>query len=413
MGRIEVRGLYTMRLKKIFYCILVLALVLTVTIGCGETSPPEPVATELVPQRANILGSIQVSEILNDVDLIEAYDKVEKDSGDPQTFEDALDQLVEDTGFDLRDFSEVVIFGDINTFGNDTYLGIIAKGTFNQQDFMDRLEDNLDMDLSMSDYKGYELYVWEEEETAFVFLSNTMVVFGAEDAVKDAMDVRKGDRKQVGDTILDTYNQLGDVLIRVVLEFSEELRSDLLEEADAIPEIPFSFEYLADVDTVGLSVNKDEETVGININQHFLSVDSAGDAYNVLSGAFLIFKGMVSDSQIKELLSNKIDLSIVDDSIKLSYEITLSEIEELLIAMLPEDKEATEEAVTEEDGARPAGPKEETQEAVTEEDGARPAGPKEETQEAVTEEDGARPAGPKEETEEAVTEEDGARPAGP
>jgi len=318
------------RLKKVLYCILILVLALTTTTGC-EVEETELAAIELVPQQANIIGGIKLSEILNDTDLIEAYNSAEKDPRDPQTWEDGLDGFVEDVGFDLRDFSEVVIFGDINTFEQDAYLGIILKGTFNKRQFIDRLEDKAELSFSVSDYKGYELYRGKEDEAELAFLSDTMLILGSPEAVKDTIDVRKGDRKRVGGTILDTYNQLGDVLIRFAVEPPEEARNTLQQEIQ--DDIPISFEYLADIDTVGLSVNIKEETIGVHVMAHFLSVDSAEGTYNTLLGALLLFRGMVQEQPIKELLS-KISINITDDSIRIALETSLSEIVEKFVSMV-------------------------------------------------------------------------------
>jgi len=59
------------------------------------------------------------------------------------------------------------------------------------------------------------------------------------------------------------------------------------------------------------------------------ALDWAEDAYNTLSGAVLLFKGMSPDPEIKELL-DKINVSFTDSSVTIAFEITLSEIEQLL-----------------------------------------------------------------------------------
>ncbi len=313
-----------MRLKNMVYCILMLVLVLTVTTGCEE---PEPATIELVPQDANMLGSIQLSEILNDKDLIEAYEEIEKEPGEPQTFEETLDEIIEETGVDPRDFSEAIIFGNLSEFEQDEYIGFVLKGTFNQKQYINRLEDRGNREFVTSDYKGYKLYIDEEDEYGLAFLGNTILLVGSIEAVKDAIDVRKGDRKQISGAILDAYNQLGDVLIKFAFEFPEEARKAILEEPTP-EDIPISFESFADIDILGFALNKEGDTISVYINSHFLSTDSAEDAYNTLSGAILLFKGMAPDPKIKELLS-KLNVSVADDSVEIAFETTLSEIEKM------------------------------------------------------------------------------------
>ena len=103
-----------MHLQKLFSWLLVLVFMSAIVVGC-ETPGTGPglTAIELVPQDANLVANIQISEIINDQDLSDAYAEFESEPGQPQTLEEALDELVNETGIDLRDFSEVVIFADI------------------------------------------------------------------------------------------------------------------------------------------------------------------------------------------------------------------------------------------------------------------------------------------------------------
>jgi hypothetical protein len=148
------------------------------------------------------------------------------------------------------------------------------------------------------------------------------------EAVKDAIDVSKGDREQVGGIILDTYNRLGDALIKFAFELPEEAREALTEEL--VPgEIPISLGAFTDIDMVGFALNKEAETITIQINPHFLNTDSAQDAKDTLSGAISLFRGMLQVPEIKELLG-KIEVSVADSWVTIALEITISEIEGLI-----------------------------------------------------------------------------------
>ena len=314
-----------MDLKKLFSWLLVLVFMSVIVVGCGA---PGLTAIELVPQDANLIANIQLSKIINDRDLRDAYDEAEKEPGQPQTVEEALDELVEETGIDLRDFSEVVIFADITTLEQAGYLGVIVEGTFNETQFIDNIEQEAGEELITSDYKGYGLYTDEGEEFGIAFLSNRVLLLGTMEAVKDAIDVSKGDREQVGGIILDAYNRLGDALIKFAFEVPEEAREALTEEL--VPgEIPISLDPFADIDIVGFAISKRAETITIQINPHFLSTDSAQDAKDTLSGAISLFKGVLQVPEIKELLG-KIEVSVTDSWVTIVLEMTLSEIESLI-----------------------------------------------------------------------------------
>jgi len=293
--------------------------------GCGA---PGLTAMEFVPQDANLIANIQISEIINDRDLRDAYAEFEKEAGQPQTLEEALDELADETGIDLRDFSEVVIFADIATLAQAGYLGVIVEGTFNESQLIDSIEQESGEEFTTSDYKGYRLYTDEGEEFGIAFLTSRVLLLGTMEAVKDAIDVSKGDREQISGIVVDAYNRLGDALIKFAFELPEEAREALTEEL-APGEIPISLDPFADIDIVGFALNKRAETITIQINPHFLSTDSAQDAKDTLSGAISLFRGTLEIPELKELLG-KIEVSATDSWVTIAFEITLSEIEGLI-----------------------------------------------------------------------------------
>jgi len=313
-----------MQLHKLLSCLLVLVLMSATVVGCGVSKT----ATELVPQDANLIAVIQVSKIINDRDLRDAYDEAEKDSGQPQTIEEALDELVEEVGVDLRDCQQAVIFADTTGLAQVAYLGVIIEGSFDEKQFIDNIEEKTGEELTTSDYKGYELYTDEREQFGIAFLSDTMLLLGTPEAVKDAIDVSKGDKKKIGGAILDAYNRLGDALIKFALEFPEEAREALTE--GLVPgEIPISLDSFEDIDILGFAISKEADTLTAKIDAHFLSTDSAQDAKDTLSGAISLFKGTLQVPEMKELLG-KIEVTVADSWVTIALEIMLSEIEKLM-----------------------------------------------------------------------------------
>jgi len=316
--------------KKLFSWLLVLVLMLATVAGCKA---PELTAIELIPQDANLIADIQVSKIINDQDLRDAYDKAKKEPGQPETVEEALNELVKETGIDLRDFYQAVIFADVTTLEQAGYLGLVVKGTFDEKQFIDNIEEKAGEEFTTSDYKGYKLYIDKKEEFGIAFLSDRMLLLGTTRAVKDAIDVSKGDTRQVSGIILDTYNQLGDALIKFAFELPEEAREALA--AELVPgEIPISLEPFANIDILGFALNKEVETITIRINPHFLSTDSAQDARDTLGGIIMFFKGTLQNLEIKELL-DKIEVTLTDSWMTIAFEITLSEIEQLTETFQP------------------------------------------------------------------------------
>lgn len=305
--------------------------ILATTAGCKV---PEQSAIELIPQDANLIAYIQVSKIINDQDLRNACDRAKKEPGQPQTADEALNELDKEMGVDLRDFSEAVMFADVATLEQAGYMGFIIEGTFDEKQFVDNIEEKVGEEFTTSDYKGYKLYIDEEEEFGIAFLSDRMLLLGTTKAVKDIIDVSKGDRKQVSGTVLDAYNRLGDALIKFVFELPEEARKTLTEEP--VPgEIPISLEPLENIDMLGFALNKEAETITTQIIPHFASIDSAEDFKDTISGAISLFKGMLQVPEVEELLG-KTEVSVTDSWVTVAFNLTLSEIEGLTDAFQPQ-----------------------------------------------------------------------------
>ena len=317
--------------KKLFYWLLVLVLISVSAAGCKA---PESTAINFVPEHANLIASIQVSQIVNDQDLRKAYDKAKKGPGQPQTVDEALDKLIEETGIDYRDFSEAVVFAELTKWEQEEYLGIIAEGTIDKNQFIDNVKEKSGEEFTTSDYKGYQLYINEKTDIGIASLTDRMLLLGTTKAVKDAIDVSKGDRKQASVTILDTYNRLGDALIKLAFEFPQEAREALTEDITPA-EVPISLEPLANIDIFGLALSKEADTLSIQINPHFLSKDSAEDARDALNGTISLFKGILQEPEIKELLG-KIAVTVTDSWVSITFEITLSEIEKLIETFQPQ-----------------------------------------------------------------------------
>ena len=100
--------------KKTLFIVFMAALLVSLLVGCGgeETTPA---AIKLVPQKANMIGLIDLSQIISDEDIAELYDE-------------ALDLAMEEIGLDLRDFREGLMFGEVSeATGDMDYFGIMVK----------------------------------------------------------------------------------------------------------------------------------------------------------------------------------------------------------------------------------------------------------------------------------------------
>jgi hypothetical protein len=191
-----------------------------------------------------------------------------------------LAQVEEEAGIDLRDFSEVLIFGD---FESEDYLGAIVKGDFDQTILIDSIENAVGEELSASDYKGYQIYNIPDQEMAICFLSSNTILGGSRAAVKDAIDVKEG-APSLGKPTYDTYSVLGDAWVKVAAEVPAEAMDEMPEE------LPPGFNTFLDIQAIGLSFNKVGVNLSLQLKLLFPNSANAEDA----KGAFDALKGMLA-----------------------------------------------------------------------------------------------------------------------
>ena len=239
-------------LLVVFAIILLASLLAT---GCTGRQPVP--LTDPVPSTANLIASVKINEILGDPDIAQAYEDAEKDPDMPQTLDEALDEMEEETGIDLRDFDDAVVFADIEA--EDGYWGAYITGAVEEEELIEAIEQEIGQELSHEEYRGYDIYVDPAGETAVCFLDDTSFLVGAVDAVEDAIDAATGYVPGLEGPVLTLYEALGDVWVRVALEPPEETVEDIQEEA------PFNTDMLGSVEAVGASLKKTGDVVAVDL----------------------------------------------------------------------------------------------------------------------------------------------------
>jgi len=321
--------------KVILLLLMVLLLVVSPLIGCSNSSGGVTNPIGLVPKKANVVGQVDLSKILQDKDLTGIYDKVPKDPSYPQTFEDALAKLKEEYNIDLKSFQEGVFFGDISgSTEQGNYSGVIVKGAFNKSDLITAIQSAAGMELSTIKYKDYEIYTDESEETAIAFLSDNMFVMGAMQPVKDVIDVKKGDGSALSGTLLDTYNKLGDALIKVAVAVPPGVAEGQLGQSAS--------QYLGDlsafekVESAGMTLSKNNESVALDVKLCCADSDSAQSIEQSIDGLITLVKFLMAMSedqqqnQALDTLLNKVEVGRSDSCVNITVNATLAEIEGLI-----------------------------------------------------------------------------------
>ncbi len=306
--------------RKVVFLFLAIALVagLSAVLGCEtEKAQKEGIAAiDLVPRTANIAASVDLNRIFADDDVLDIINEIAANLEEPKTVDELLELVIEETGIDLRDFSEVLIFGD---FESEDYFGAIAKGDFDQAALIGAIESAVGEELSPSDYKGYQIYNIPDQEMAICFLNSNTILGGSRAAVKDAIDVNEG-APSLDKPIYDTYNALGQSWIKLAMEMPAEAM-------EVIPdELPPGLDTFLAMQTIGLSFNKVGVNLSLQLKLLFLNSANAEDA----KGAFDALKGMLAfipdlPGEVTEIV-DRLNVEQSGSWLTVSFEATKAEI---------------------------------------------------------------------------------------
>jgi hypothetical protein len=321
-------------MKRIIVLLLmVLLLVVSPLIGCSSGGVTNPIG--LVPKKANMVGQVSLSKILQDNDLWGIYNNNYKYA--PQTFDDARTIFEDDFNMDLKSFQQGIVFADVSQPSDgSTYWGVIVEGTFNKNDLIKAIR-SWPISWRTIKYKDYDIYTYEPykaEDNVFAFLSDNMLVIGTMQPVKDVIDVKKGDAKALSGELLDTYNKLGNALIKVAMAVPPNVGEGKLGES--------ATRYLGDlsafdkVKSVGMTLSKNDKSVALDVKLCCTDSDSAQSIEQTINGliTFAQFLTGMSENQQQnqalDTLLNKVKVTRSDTCVSINITATLTEIEDLI-----------------------------------------------------------------------------------
>jgi hypothetical protein len=204
---------------------------------------------------------------------------------------------------------------------------VIAEGTFNEQTFTQNIQTKTGITLTNADYKGYKLYsisAGTDENLDMVFFSGSTMVFGSDLAVKDCIDVKKGDSKPISGGVLDTFSKLGSSSMRTASSVPANTEQNLENQIPAGSAI--SSVKLPKLDLLGFSINKGAQDVSISLQLHFPDNASAQDARDTISGAVSVLKGTTVNTDLKTLLG-QIQYNVSDVWLNMSSKTSMQNLQ--------------------------------------------------------------------------------------
>lgn len=317
--------------KKIIVLFVLVALVVVPLAGpaCGpERGIP---AAELVPQRASLVADINLFRIFSDADAVNALNDAFAQFGDSQTLEELVEEVKQETGIDLRDFSKVVIFGDEDL---DSYGGAILKGDFDPEDLAAIIEKGADGEVTTSSYRGYTLHLIKQDdgESAVCLLDDNTIALGTTVAVEDVVDVKEGGAGLSG-PVFEVYSGMDDAWLRMTAQVPEEGLSDGI----GAEESPINLAFLQDLQAAGLSFDKSGQAISLQFELYFKTTEAAAEAGKAIE-SLINLATLLPDVSPESLdMLKKIGVSVSGLFLTVSLDTTLAEIENLKEAMNMEE----------------------------------------------------------------------------
>lgn len=341
---------YKRVLTRLIGILLVCGLLLT---GCATTKPAPPTlpsAPLFVPQKADLIGKIELASIRDDKDFINLYEEIAAQNTHlPRTWSAALNEVQHETGVDPRDFSEAIVFADASTLieamtspqGSIPYCGALVTGNLNEKTFIYNVETKMNLKFETISYKNYRIYTYVDPHTkvevfSIVFPGEGQMVIGSVEAVEDVINCMTHEEEPISGTVYDLYSQLGDALIKVASSIPSSLTQQIPAELPAGP-INIDLRSFRDIDYATLTLAKNEAIINANVCLEFNNEDSAKRSELMLWAFTKFGKYVVPDPEVKELLG-KIHLARSNSSVSITYAMPISEIEPLILALLSNDK---------------------------------------------------------------------------
>ena len=332
-------------LRKASFLLITLALLASMLVGCDDSKDNNKTETttaksitpiKLVPQKADMLGYIDLARISSDQDIAKIYNSMPKgeETKFPQTFEGVLAIVG-------KNLEQCVLFADLSSVSksddasseaeSNGYLGIIIKGTLDKDGLLKLIESAAGEPLTTTDYKGYQIQTDSSRELGIVFISADEAVIGTMQAVKDVLAVKAGEQSAIKGKVLDKYNELGNALFKLVAVVPAEALGESLDNSES--GLPIDLSMLKDVETVSLTIDKKGQAFPLALKACFTSADSAENIKGLLGS----LKGMLGSKatnvpeEYQALVSLLKDLKITlnGSCVDISIDLPVSIIEDL------------------------------------------------------------------------------------
>jgi hypothetical protein len=177
---------------------------------------------------------------------------------------------------------------------------------------------------------------------AIAFIDKETFVIGSVESIKDVIDIKAGDASALTGEVADKYNILSNVLARLAAYIDPEITENAVGEISESLPIALDLSAFTAIELAGLTVDRDEQSITLDLELCFTDAGSAKDFQGLIS----IAKALVNAPEILyEFLGESpsfesglglltglfanLEVSTADSCVTVDITMTFDEIEEL------------------------------------------------------------------------------------
>ena len=319
----------TRKVKATALATTILLLGLAAACG-GNNGDSSGGSNDLVPQRANVVGSVDIDQFLDaiDLDLEQVFQLLSAESlGGPEGIDDVFNFDPAKTDSLFGDVSRADIFAEADVDGDSEYFGLVLHGSFDETALIAELEAILGSELVQEVYQGINVYsvVDDGDEFTLSVLDLGTFAIGEGGAVKDIIDLRSGGAESATGPMIDVFNDLQDG----IFGFAAKVPQDAFDGGDLGPipglgNLPISLDFLSSLDIVGIRGDLENGSLNLMVSMDFTNQEAAETLEGFINGFVTLASGFSPDPRTTELLSG---LEIDQDGRRLTIMIEIPESE--------------------------------------------------------------------------------------
>lgn len=299
---------------------------------------------QLVPDGVDAVTYVDVDQVTSDEgirEVVDAYLERRAESPfyrGPTSTAEALDRFENETGLDPERAHRVTTFSKYDEEtgrGAAEYSATIVRSDWTEEEVVSAIERRRDVSLQATDYKGATLYEPVRRATlpAWVaVLGDGTYVIGTERAVKDVVDVDRGEAEPLSGELKGAFQGTRSGYVRFAARVPEERVPDRgLGAASGV-----NTSRVRAVEIVSGAYFSGGNTLGTETTFHATDEDTARDVEDVTRGSLSLARGLTKEADVKAALR---DVEVTRDGrrVTITYENTVDDITAALEAAREDD----------------------------------------------------------------------------